>query len=335
LEKELKQHQLNLEEIEYNSYFSGFPAAAARPSRVGGTIYGYIAGKIGAKARTGTSAIVGKMGNREASFRQGNFKGSEGGYDGGHLISHSFGGPDAYYNLVPMKARVNRQVYGGIEKFMRNQVKVDRSALPLDTKKSNLDISVAMNYGSGSYNINMGQFLKVATGGLKSEKDKLRKQKEENLAKKLKLEEIKKGLPKDPKKAEAELKRYQSERNAKKSELNKLRKTEERDLLIWNLTQGSGLKQASALLRDRKQARAQVSQAQKILNPLSKLIADLKKADSANVLIGFLESRHRVITGLIAAYGAEYAGPPPGHAGASFTGACSWPPEAARFDAKS
>jgi len=310
LEKELKEHKLSLEQIEYNQYFSGFPAAPARPSRVSGTIYGYIAGRIGAKARTGTSAIVGKMGNREASFREGQFKGSEGGYDGGHLISHSFGGPDAYYNLVPMKARVNRQVYGGIEKFMRNQVRVDPSALPLDKKKSNLDISVAMNYGSGSYNINMGQFLKVAAGGLKSEKDKLRKQQEENLAKKLKLEEIKKGLPKDPKKAEAELKRYRTQRDAKKSELKKLRKTEERDLLIWNLTQGSGVKGASAILRDKKQARAQVEQAKKILDSLSKLIAGLKKADPSTVLIGFLETRHRVITQLIADYGKDYADKP-------------------------
>jgi hypothetical protein len=310
LSKELKKHQLSLEEIEYNSYFSGFPAAAARPSRVSGTIYGYIEGRIGAKARTGTSAIVGKMGNREASFREGNFRGGEGGYDGGHLIGHSFGGPDAYYNLVPMKARVNRQVYGGIEKFMRNQVRVDPSALPLDKKKSNLNVAVAMNYGSGSYNINMGQFLKVAGAGLKSEKSRLRRQKEETLAKKLKLEEIKKGLPADPQKAAAELKRYSGQREAKKMELKKLRRTEERDLLVWNLTHGSGLKSASALLRDKKQARAQVRQAEKILDPLAKLIADLKAAAPGNVLIGSLDLRRGAISRLIAEYGKAYADQP-------------------------
>jgi hypothetical protein len=310
LEQELKQHQLSLEEIEYNKYFSSFPAAAARPSRVSGTIYGYIAGKIGAQARTGTSAIVGKMGNREASFREGSFKGGEGGYDGGHLIGHSFGGPDAYYNLVPMKARVNRQVYGGIEKFMRNQVRVEPSALPLDRKQSNLDISVAMNYGSGTYNINMDRFLKVAAGGLKSEKDKLRKQQEENLAKKLKLEEIKRGLPDDPQKAAAELKRYRKEREAKKSELQKLRETEERDLLIWNLTQRSALKGTSGLLGGKKYAMAQVKQAEKILDPLSKLITNLKTADPSTGLIRFLEVRHRVIGELIDEYGKAYAGKP-------------------------
>lgn len=310
LEKELKKHRLSLEEIEYNSYFSGFPATAARPSRVSGTIYGYIAGKVGAKARTGTSAVVGKMGNREASFREGSFRGGEGGYDGGHLIGHSFGGPDAYYNLVPMKARVNRQVYGGIEKFMRNQVRVDPSALPLDKQKSNLDITVAMNYGSGSYAVNMGQFLKVATAGLKTEKSKLQQQKEETLAKKLKLEEIKKGLPADPQKAAAELKSYNRQREAKKSELKKLRLTEERDLLVWNLAHGSGLLGASALLKDRKQARAQVNQAENILDPLAKLIAGLKASAPDTVLIGSLELRQRAITRLITEYGQAYADDP-------------------------
>ena len=104
-----------------------------------------------------------------------------------------------------MKARVNRQVYGRIEKFMRNQVKIEPTALPLDKKKSNLDIAVAMNYGSGTYDIDMGKFLKVASGGLKTEKDKLSKQRDENLAKKLKLEEIKEGFSKDPKKAKGKI----------------------------------------------------------------------------------------------------------------------------------
>ena len=313
LEKEVKKHGLSLEEIEYNKYFSGFPPSPARPSRVSGTIYGYIAGRIGAKARTGTSAVVGRMGNREASFRQGSFRGSEGGYDGGHLTSHSFGGPDAYYNLVPMKSRVNRQVYGRIERFMRNQVKVDPAALPLDRKKSNLDIVVSMNYGSGSYSINMDQFLKVATAGLMLEKSRLRRQGEENLAKKLKLEEIKKGLPGDPQKAEAELKRYKNEREARKAELKKLRKTEKRDLLTWNLAQASGLKSASAVLSARKQARAQVNQAEKILKPLRNLIMKLKKANQGPGLTPSLELRYQEVTSLIEEY-QKYAGKP-GHMG--------------------
>ncbi|MCB2182653.1 MAG: DUF4157 domain-containing protein [Desulfobulbaceae bacterium] len=306
LEKELQKHGLSLEEIEFNKYFSGFPASPARPSRVSGTIYGYIAGKVGQKARTGTSAIVGRMGNREASFRKGSFRGGDGGYDGGHLISHSFGGPDAYYNLVPMKARVNRQVYGRIEKFMRNQVTVEPAALPLDKKKSNLDIRVAMNYGSGSYSINMEQFLKVASGGLKSEKGKLRAQQEENLAKKHKLEGIKKGLPKDPKKAQAVLERFRKARDAKKSKLEKLRKTEERDLLVWNLTNRSGLKKASATLRDRQQARAQVDQAGKLLDPIDDLVKGLRTADPGLNLINSLGQRKRSLSRLIGDYGRKY-----------------------------
>ena len=159
----------------------------------------------------------------------------------------------------------------------------------------------------------MDQFLKVATGGLKTEKDKLRKQGEENLAKKLKLEEIKMGLPEDPKKAEAELKHYRNEREAKKSELKKLRKTEERDLLVWNLSQASGLKSASAALGVKKQARAQVNQAEKILKPLKDLIIKLKKAKQGLGLIGSLELRHQEISSLIEEY-KKYADQP-GHQG--------------------
>ncbi|NOR11304.1 MAG: DUF4157 domain-containing protein [Desulfovibrionaceae bacterium] len=311
LEKEVEKHGLSLKELEYNKYFSGFPDAPARPSRVSGTIYGYIASIK--KARTGTSTIVGYMGNREASFRQGSFRGGTGAYDGGHLISHSFGGPDAYYNLVPMKAAVNRQVYGGIEKFMRDRVKVEPSALPLDKKKSNLDIAVAMNYGSGTYNIKMDRFLEVATGGLKTQKAKLEKQRDENLARKTKLDEIKKGFSTDPKKALAELQRYRNERNSKKSRLKELRKTEERDRQVWSLTNTSGLKNASGLLRSRKQAMAQVNQANKILDPLAKLAAKLKKAGPGIGLIASLELRHRAITRLIGEF-AEYADKP-GHQG--------------------
>lgn len=311
LEKELLlKHGLSLEEIEYNKYFSEFPDAPARPSKVSGTIYGYIKKMIGQKDRTGTSTIVGHMGNREASFRQGNFKSGGGIYDGGHLISHSFGGPDAYYNLVPMKVQVNRQVYGRIEQFMRNQVKVEPNALPLDKKKSNLDIAVAMNYGSDTYDINMSRFLEVASGGLKSQKDKLKKQREENQAKKLKLEEIKEGFSKDPKKAEVELKRYRKKREAKKLELEKLRETEEQDLLVWNLTKDSGLKGASALLGVKKQARAQVEHANQLLEPIKNLITGLKKARQAKSLIASLALRKRSISRLITDYEKKYANTP-------------------------
>ena len=110
--------------------------------------------------------------------------------------------------------------------------------------------------------------------------------------------------------AKAELKRFRNERDAKKTELKRFRKTEERDLLIWKLAHDSGLTKLFAALSDKKQVRAQVSQAEKILYAFSKLISDLKKVDPSIALIGFLETRYQLITNLIAEYGSKYADQP-------------------------
>ncbi|MCP4117495.1 MAG: DUF4157 domain-containing protein [Desulfobacteraceae bacterium] len=310
LARELSKHKLTLKEIEYNKHFSGFPDAPARPQKVDATIYGYFSKMVGKEARTGVSTIVGYMGNREASFRKKQYEAPGVTYDGGHLVAHSFGGPDAYYNLVPMKAKINRKVYGRIEKFMRNQVKVEEKALPLDKKKSNLELSVSLNYDDPTYTVDMEEFLDVSTKGLESEKLKLTKKKERVEAKKSKLEEIKKGLPKDPLKAARALEEFQEQRKAKKKLLKKYRKTDKRDLLVWNLVRHSKLVGLAGNLKEKKIASAQVANAAALLDPLDNLITKLANAVPGHLLIKFLKTRRRVIDKFIDEYEKEYKSRP-------------------------
>ncbi|MBW2689831.1 MAG: DUF4157 domain-containing protein, partial [Deltaproteobacteria bacterium] len=219
-----------LSRLEHNRYFTIMEDAPARPLSVTGTLFNYIPKLIPSSARSGTSQAVSRIGILEQNYPRGDFDNLQGQYDGGHLIAHSFGGPDAYYNLVPMKSDINRVVYRRLERFFERQIRAD-SVEQIDTNRSNLELEFGISYGS-NYQVNMQEFIAQA-GRADTRARETARQEAERLGSRQRLARRHAAAP------ETERQRLAQGWQQLRDERDQLREADELSLRLWNVVRHS------------------------------------------------------------------------------------------------